>query len=426
MFKTESYRGQWGQLIVLTGAHFVLDMYPGMMHTVLPALQDSFGLSVAAGAVLLTVFLVAANAIQVLLGHLRPDKEKPLLLYAGVVLTNSILLFGLVSTGAGALVWLSLIALAAGAGVGIAHPEGLRAVHRLEGISAAVSSSVFMGGGVFGFAFGGVVSTYLYERYEVMGLVPLCGLSVAVLVAMVMSGVKLAVEREPDCAADNKPPPPCGVLALGRGRAFHGRDAHATGEASFWGIFAVATLTACSVQVLLWIVPQHISGIGAELTQGGRTVSLFSLAGGAGGILWARKAAARGELRTIITMLGIGLVFVVLYLMVLGRGVLATATLAAGGFFAFGAYPLMVGLARKCEGPNLGRRMGLIVGGIWLAACILPMLLGPLAQRWGTGWILYSVPGGFAGALLLAMGIAKRRNSKSEILSSKQIQNSKK
>jgi len=374
---------QWKPLIVLTAAHFVLDMFPGMMHTVLPALQKSFDLTVASGAVLLTIFLVASNAIQVLIGHMRADREKPLFLYAGIVLTCSILLFGVVDKGAGALGWLSLISLAAGAGVGMSHPEGLRAVHRLDGISSAVSSSVFMGGGVFGFAFGGLFGTYLYEHYGIPGLIPFCALSLIVLAAMWIVRIRLAVE-EPRAAAVGTEP---GAKEIG-----------------FGAILGMAVLAMGSVQVLMWILPQHISRIGAQLTLGGKTVSVFTLAGGIGGMLWARTAHRRGELKTIITMLAIGVPFVILYLALLHAGPISLAALAAGGFFCYGAYPIMVSLARRSPGPNLGRRMGLVVGGIWLAACVLPMLLGPVAkQPWGTSAILYSTPAGFAGAMILAV-----------------------
>jgi MFS family permease len=380
--KNPAQNNQWKPLIVLTASHFVLDMFPGMMHTVLPALQKSFSLSVASGAVLLTMFLIASNAIQVLIGHMRSDREKPLFLYVGIVLTCSILLFGIVDKGAGALVWLSLISLIAGAGVGMSHPEGLRAVHRLDGISPAVSSSVFMGGGVFGFAFGGLGGTYLFEHYGILGLIPFCGLSLVVLASMWAVRIKLAVEPSPSAAA--KPDP-------------------AVRQIGFGAILGMAVLAMGSVQVLMWIVPQHISRIGAELTLGGKTVSLFTLAGGIGGMLWARTAHKRGELKTIIRMLALGVPFVGLYLALLHAGSVSLAALAAGGFFCYGAYPIMVSLARRSRGPNLGRRMGLVVGGIWLAACILPMILGPVAkQPWGTSAILYSSPAGFAAALLLA------------------------
>lgn len=387
-------KNQWKPLIVLTAAHFVLDMFPGMMHTVLPALQKSFGLSVASGAVLLTIFLIASNAIQVLIGHMRSDREKPLFLYLGIVLTCSILLFGVVGKGAGALVWLSLIALAAGAGVGMSHPEGLRAVHRLDGISSAVSSSVFMGGGVFGFAFGGLGGTYLFEHYGIMGLIPFCGLSLVVLISMWIVRIRLAVEKPESSAA--KPDAP-------------------VREIGFGAILGMAVLAMGSVQVLMWIVPQHISRIGAELTLGGKTVSLFTLAGGVGGMLWARTAHRRGELNTIIRMLAMGVPFVGLYLGLLHMGPVSLVPLAAGGFFCYGAYPIMVSLARRSRGPNLGRRMGLVVGGIWLAACVLPMLLGPIAkQPWGTTAILYSTPAGFTAAMLLAV-YQKSRLKKHEV-----------
>ena len=189
---SETVRSQWGRLIALTTAHFVLDMFPGLMHTILPAVQRSFSLSVAAGGVLLSVFLVGSNAIQVLIGHVRENEDRPLLLYIGLLLTCTILLFGVVSAQRAALVWLSVIALVCGMGVGMTHPESLRAIHRLEGISSSVSSAVFMGGGVLGFAFGSVSSTHLFARWGCR-TIPFCAAFVTAVVLML--GIRLAVER---------------------------------------------------------------------------------------------------------------------------------------------------------------------------------------------------------------------------------------
>jgi FSR family fosmidomycin resistance protein-like MFS transporter len=376
------YRRQWGQLLVLTTVHFVADSFPGLMHTVLPAFQESFQLSVAAGAVLLTVFLVAANAIQVLIGHLRPEEEKPLFLYLGMVLMCVILLFGTVSPERMPLLWLSLISLCCGIGVGMTHPEALKAIHRLDGISSVVSSSVFMAGGVMGFAFSGWISTHLYQWLGVGFLVPFCAASILVMFGMMMFRIRLAVERdEPARRAKQGPSEPV----------------------SFWLIMAIATLGACSSQTLCWIVPQRISEMGAELTLGGLAVSVFSLAGGIGGIVMSRRAHRFGEMVLIRRMLMAGIPFIVAYLFWIENR-WAVAVLFVGSFFCFGAYPIMVSAARHSEGLNLGRRMGLIVGGIWLVACLLPMLLGPIASRFGTAPILFCVPMGF----ILSLGLSKR------------------
>jgi len=384
----ETYRRQWGQLLALTGAHFVADCFPGLMHTVLPAFQSSFKLSMAAGGVLLTVFLVAANGIQVLIGHLRAEEERPLFLYLGMILVCVILLFGVVSADRMPLLWLSLISLLCGAGVGMSHPEALKAIHRLDGISSAVSSSVFMAGGVMGFAFSGWISTYLYQWYGMKFLAPFCAASILALFAMIALGVRLAVERdEPLRQAKREQSQPV----------------------PFWLIMAIATLVACSAQTLSWIVPQRISELEADLTLGGLAVSMFSLAGGIGGIVMSRKAHRLGEMVMIRRMLMAGIPFVTAYLFWMQYR-WAVGLLFIGAFFCFGAYPIMVSAARHSKGPNLGRRMGLIVGGIWLVACLLPMLLGPVAEHWGTLPIVFCVPVGFVLALLLVMK-TKIRNS---------------
>ncbi|MCI0499786.1 MAG: hypothetical protein L0Y36_08930 [Planctomycetales bacterium] len=375
------YRRQWVQLLAVAAAHFMVDSYPGLMHTILPALQHSFHLTVAAGGILLTVFLVSANGIQVFIGHLRAEQERPLFLYAGMILVCSILLFGLVSAETAPLIWLSLISVVCGSAVGMTHPEFLKAIHQLDRIPSAISSSVFMAGGVIGFAAGGWGSPYLFRWWGFACLIPFCAVSIVVLIILLALGIRLAVERDEPA------------------RQMESRHEESV---PFWLIMTIATLSACSSQTLTWIVPQHLSRVGVDLTAGGLAVSLFSLAGGIGGIAVARWASRWGEMKLIEWMLAIGIPFIAAYLLLM-QHTWATVLLFAGGFFCFGAYPLMISAARHSKGPNLGRRMGLIVGGIWLVSCVLPMLLGPFAHRFGTGPILFCVPVGFVLAWVMAI-----------------------
>ena len=374
-------RTQWAHLVALTGAHFVLDSFPGLMHTVLPAFQKSFRLSVAAGAVLLTAFLVAANAIQILIGHVRPEKDRPLFLYIGTLLTCTIILFWVVPSGGLALMWLSMISIACGAGVGMTHPECLKAIHRLDRISPAVSSSIFMAGGFIGFAAGGWASTYLFTWWGLGCLIPVCVASIVALAVIMLLGIRLAVERDEP-----------------KRRALRQHEE----PVSFWLIMAIATLTVSSVTVMGWIIPQRINELGIDLTAGGAAIAIYSIAGGVGGVVMARWAGKIGELKLVRTMLMCGTPFIIGYLPLM-RYSWAMVLLFVGGFFCFGAYPLMVSAARHSEGLNLGRRMGLIIGGVWLVACLLPMLAGPVAEHFGTLPILFCVPVGFVLSLVLAI-----------------------
>lgn len=381
------YHRQWHQLIILTTAHFVLDMFPGLMHTLLPAMQESFDLSKAGGAVVLTFFLVTANGIQVLIGHLRPEKDRPLFLYAGMLLTCAVLLFPVVPAGPTAVVWLSILATVCAAGVGMTHPEGLRAIHRLDRISSTVSSMVFMSGGIIGFAFGAWTSTHLFDRWGFFGLLPFCVMSVIALLLMVAFRIRLAVERD--------------EVHRQEGRA-------AQASVSFWMVMAMAALAAASVTILGWIIPQRFDELGLPLSDGGIGVSIFSLSGGIGGIIMIRLAMRYGELKTIRWMLAAGIPCVIAYLCLMTHR-WATVAFFFGGFFCFGAYPVMVSIARHCKGPSLGRRMGLMVGGVWLVTCLLPMILGPLVDMYGTLVVIVCAPIGFVLSLVLATRLLRPR-----------------
>jgi FSR family fosmidomycin resistance protein-like MFS transporter len=254
-------RRQWGQLLALTAAHFVLDSVPGLMHTVLPGFQESFQLTVASGATLLTVFLVAANGVQVLIGHIRPKADRPLFLHTGFVLVCAIALFAVVPPGGSALFWLCLISAVCGVGVGMTHPESLRAVHRLDRISSAVGSSVFMFGGVAGFAFGGWISTHLYAKYELRSLIPFCIASIVALLVIIFFRIRLATEKD---------------------KSEISQTHSDVSTPSIWLVVAMATLVAGSMTVFAWIVPQHVRQLGIDLTMGGLSVSVLSISGGVG------------------------------------------------------------------------------------------------------------------------------------------------
>lgn len=372
-------RSQWTQLLALSFAHFAVDCMPGLMHTVLPAIQDRFSMSVQAGAALLTVFLIAANGIQVATGHLRSEKETPLFLYIGLLLSMSILLFSFVPKGPATMPAAMAVAAASAVGIGMVHPEALRAVHRIEGIHSALSSSIFMGFGVGGFAVGSWASTYLFKWWGFWGQLPFCVFAIAGVFAVRLTGVRLAVEAAP---AERK---------------LSGHDV----DVPFWPVMAIATLSAVAAQVMCWLIPQHLNMLGAELSLGGVAVAMFSLSGGIGGIVMSQAAWRRGEAAVATAMLATGLPFITAYLFLMQHK-WSPAVMFVGGFFCYGAYPILVSLARRSRGPRLGQRMGFMVGGIWLVACLFPMLLGPVVEHFGTQPVLMGIPVVFAASCALA------------------------
>lgn len=369
---------QWTLLAALTAGHFVVDCFPGTMHTILPKVQSDFAFNLSSGASLLMYFLLAANGIQVVIGHLRPEKTRPLFLYIGLACSLCLGAFIMLPRQASSFWPAVAILFICGAGVGMSHPEFMRAVHTLDGISSAVSTSIFMAGGVGGFAFGGWAATAMVQRWGFEMLWLFCIMSIVVMVILWALRVQLACEG--DHAARKDAP---------------------IGQVSFWPVFVMAVLGGCSSSVVVWAVPQALAQFGFELNFGGYSVMLFSLAGGIGGIVVSRLAARKGELITCLWMLLAGIPFGFLYAEAVTHR-WASWLIALLGLLCYGAYPLMVSMARQAGGANLGQRMGFIIGGTWLITSFVPRLLAPVAERWGLKVILLAAPLGYLAAATLA------------------------
>jgi len=166
------------------------------------------------------------------------------------------------------------------------------------------------------------------------------------------------------------------------------------GIVPFWPLYITTVVAVSASSVLIWAIPQVLNKSGFELTFGGFSAMLFSLAGGLGGILVSRYATRKGEMKICAWMLAAGVPFGFLYPALITYRP-AAALIAVTGLLCYGSYPLMVSMARQSSGGNLGRRMGLIVGGTWLIACFVPRLMAPVAQKTSLEFVLFLAPVGY-------------------------------
>lgn len=382
----DSLTFQWAQLLALAFAHFVVDIFPGLLHSVLPAIQTHFGIGVARGGIILTSYLLVSNGIQLLTGHLRENRRKPFFIYVGLTLSVLLCLINILPAQPSVLPAVIALCVISAAGTGIVHPEGLRGIHTLSKIPPAVSTSVFMALGILGFATGGYTSTILVEKFGMKGLYIFALCSVLSIILIALLRIRLAVESKSEnntTAPGEKIQPP------------------------FVLIMMMATFAAIPTAVIVWLLPQRLHQLGFELTFGGLSVMFFSLAGGVGSFLWAVVAGKKGELKTAYTVLVAGLPFFIAYDLLIQHKA-AVWLLFAASFCCFGAYPLMVTLGRYAKGLTLGRRMGLIVGGTWLISSVFPMILAPIAERIGMQTILVCANIGYLFSAILGLYIHRK------------------
>jgi FSR family fosmidomycin resistance protein-like MFS transporter len=386
---------QWMQLLALAGVHFLIDMPGNMLPAILPKIRDEFALSLSVGSLVLVVLYLTANGAQILTGHLRPDKSKPVFLHLGLILASAIYLLALLPRSGVGLSAMFVLAIVSGLGIAIAHPEGLRAVHSLNHIAPAISTAVFMTGGFLGFAGGGAVSAVLVSNLGLAGLYPLLFCPVVGVLAIALLKVRLSTEQTASQMEAG------GTVNAGL---------------SFWLLLIMALPAAVSTTIVVLLLPTRLNELGFELTFGGYSATAFGLGGALGSFVWGAIAYRKGELRCATTALFLTIPLLVLYLLLIDRR-LAVLLLFGAGFCSISAYILMITLARYAKGPNLGQRMAFIVGGSWALANVVFMGLAPLAEFFGTHLILGFAPLGYlcSGAFGLYIMLRIRRTVPQEV-----------
>ncbi len=383
-----SLRVQWTQLIVLSGIHFLVDMFGNMLPAILPVMRSQFAMKLATGGSIMAALSLAANGVQVLTGGLRADKTSPLFLHVGMILAASICLIFLVPTSLAGIVLLFGLGVVSGSGIAITHPEGLRAVHTLDRISPALSTAVFMTSGFFGLASGGIISAALVSSYGLQGLFPLVVGPVVGVVLLLAVRVRLSTEQSNADPASS--------------RAQSRRD-----SLPFWKVLLIGLPAGISTTVVLQLMPTYLNELGFPLKFGGFSTAMFGWGGAVGPFLWAALARKRGDLTCSAWAFLLSFPLITLYV-VFAAYHQAVWLLLGVGFCSMSAYILTITLARDAHGANLGRRMALIVGGTWGIAMVAFLVLAAVADLVGTGPVLKLTPAGYLISAVLAFWVLRQ------------------
>jgi len=396
-----SIRLEWIQLSVLSGTHFLVDMFANMLPSILPVVREQFALSLSMGAFVLVLLTLTSNFLQVLTGHTRANKTVPMLLYIGLVLSGAICLLSMLPRSGVGIPLVVLLAIISGGGIAIVHPEGLRATDALRRIPPAISTAIFMTGGFLGFAAGGVISTHLVSRFGLAGLYPLTVCPLVSVLMVILSKVRLSTNytedtRQTDCA-----------------------NTSAT-RLHFWQLMVMAVPAGVSTTVVLSLLPTSLNELGFKLTFGGLSETMFGLGATVGPLIWAAIAQKKGELPCAILAFLLCVPLLAVYLL-MANSTMALWLLFGLGSCSMSAYILIITIARNASPPqagsryvlSLGRRMGFIVGGTWGLANLVFLALVPVAEHYGTDLVLKFMPLGylFSGAFGLYILL---RNQKSE------------
>ncbi len=366
------------------------DIFAGLLVVIMPAIQDRFGISMGVGITLIAVMHLTCNFVQVGVGHLRENRPKPLLLPIGLVLIGFVCCIAALPE-APVSAWLSVpFIILTAVGIALAHPELLRALHFINKIPPAFTSSIFLNAGYLGYAFGGFIGALLISLFGFNGLYLLAVLPVVSLVVTYSARLKLAVENASEDDETNR---------------------YKVEQVNFGVVMAMGICATVAPTLLCAMIPQELSRLGFELTFGGVAVMCLTSGSVVGTFFWSFMAHKKSELFACSIALPAGVPFLIGYLMLIDHRA-AVVLLFVTGFCSGSAYPLIVTLARYAKGFNLGRRMGFIIGGAWGTSSVILLMTGSFAEKYGIMPVLWITPGFYVlcGLIAIYAKTSRRKN----------------
>lgn len=391
----DTLRTQWTKLIGITVVHFLTDTLAGMYPAIMPDIMDKFDWDLATANAVFSILIIICNAGQVFICNLRQHNPKPFFLQFGICAATAICFLCFLVGVPGAFYIMCALAVVTGCGVAAAHPEGLRAVHDLDGIPSPISTAVFMTGGAFGFASGGLLSSNFVTWFGLKGLLLFIVPAMVSVIIVYLLKIRLAVEP---------------VAKVNPQQAESVEDETAM---DFWPVFWMALAATSAFVILVFLLPTRLQQLDFDRNFGGLSTMLFGMGGAIGGLMWSVIANKKGQILISTITFSLGLPVMLVYMLVINNG-WAVYLLFFAGFCSWAGFPLLVSVSRKARGLTFAMRMGLMVGGTWGVSAAFEMLLVWMSKplNISVNTLLYFIPLCFTIASFLGLMIMLDRRKK--------------
>lgn len=168
--------------IWLNAAHFVNDIYTGMLNPIMPFIAVKLGISMAIATIVLSLSHICASLLQPIFGFFADNMRKRSFIFWGLLSTS---IFIPLAPSASSLAPLIAFVILGSLGSSLYHPQALGFVLKFskdENISR--NMGIFMGCGTLGFALGPIVSSGVAQFLGLTKMPFLAGLGVALALLM--------------------------------------------------------------------------------------------------------------------------------------------------------------------------------------------------------------------------------------------------
>ena len=362
-------------VLLMAGAHMMVDGYGNILAPLLPLLITRLDLSLAAAGTLTMLFQLAASVSQVGFGHLADRWNPRLLVMAGPVLSVTVLsLIGLAST------WemLALILIVGGLGGAAFHPPAATLAHRLGGDQPGFAMSVYISGGTLGFSLGPLMFAPFAERVGIhwTPLLAIPGLLVIAFFLIRVPNFQLPVATTRGLSALRPYARPLTLLYL---------------------IVVLRTTTSIAIATFL---PVMLTRRGMSVAAAGVIAAAYLFASGVGGFFGGPAADRWGPRGVIAWSLVLSTPF--LAAAPLLDGMPFVLALMIGGFFLQSTLPVNVIFGQAIAPVSAATVSSLMMGFAWGTGGLTVPLTGLIADRIGIEATLL----GLSAVPLLAAALA--------------------
>ncbi|HXF05632.1 MAG TPA: MFS transporter, partial [Blastocatellia bacterium] len=350
-------------LLALAIGHFVNDAYSSTIYPLLPVLAERLRLTPTEVFLLAPLLNITSSLMQPVYGFLADRYTKRAFAVTGPAVTG--LFISLIGVAPSYPVLVTLLLLA-GVGIGSFHPQGAALAARTNAERRRTAVSVFSSSGTLGFALGPFLITTLVASAD-LGRTPY--LALGGFFATLLMVRWCSVVTDAHGAGPNPAPVPSLRQIIGR----------------VWqplGILYVITMSRAALYIMNNnYLPFVLKERGFNLTETGRILTMFLLAGAVGGFL-AGPAADRLGTRRVIMGTGLALA----PLLVAGytlSGLPALMLLASGAFLLMSAFPVTIAAAQEFVPGRTSTVSALMMGCAWGVGSLFPALCEPVAQKVG-------------------------------------------
>ncbi|MCS6954040.1 MAG: MFS transporter [Bryobacterales bacterium] len=369
-------------LVLLSGAHFVIDLYSSALGALQPLLNEKLRLSLTQAGILGGVFVFSSSVLQPVYGWL--SDRFPTRLFT--VLAPAVAGLFLSALGlAPSYAWLLLLVLAGGAGIAAFHPQASALAAATSAHGRGRAMAVFVSAGTLGLSLG---PAYFTRMATELGLArswwaALPGVLLSALLAVFLRGSHQV---------------PCG-----RRRSFDGRPLAAVWRplALLYALVFIRSIVQITYAQLLPLYLKLERGF--SLAAANYALTLYLASGALGGFLGGHLAdrfGARGVIQ--VSMIGSA---PLLLLFFFADGLLALAGLALGGFVLLFTIPVNVVMAQELAPAQAGTVSALMMGFAWGTA---GLIFVPLVGWCSDQWSLHDTLAGLLAFPVLGFFLARR------------------